>query len=670
MFNRKHAFRWHGFKRVVRPLAFALLLPAVGAHAQDTKLADDDGAPQSGAGLAYYIRMVDENPGDINNIHMLAIAHSQMGQHADAKKAINTALAREPENPNLYQGLGLIEEAAKNYKAAEAAFRKAFALAPSVHFRIDIVRVLEDDGRGVEAEKELNDIAFEHADNYGVQILVGEYLREQGEEARAFSAYDRAIKIDGKRPEAYVAKAKALGDKGRNREAIGVLRRGKTNATADEEIFYNLGIALFREREYEAAVQAYEEAAKLNPRMERAFNNMGVAYDKMKKLEKAISAFDKAIAADEDYAEAYYNKGLVTFKLRRFPVAETAFRKALEKNPDMADAKFFLGEIYFQQGNPSKALEIYKEALKTNPDNAGSHRRMGDIYLEQGKLDKAINEYWEAVGDDERNDDNREQLMRVLIARNTGDDMRRAVTLGQEGLSKNPFAVNVRTVLADALSLQQKPLSAEEILVEGVKKMGKNPKAHAALGHHYLGRGKLDKAKVSFNKALKLDKRSADALFGLAVIAQNEGSDRDAEKRLKRVLAIEPGHAQARTDLGCMYVRAGKFKTAKTHLERATKDEPRMGGAWYCLAFVNNFLLEGKKGEDAALTAFKKAVKVQPDLAEAHFKIGEILLKRGDKPGAKLAFAAAVKADRKHEKALVELERLSNVKVETSDPPK
>ncbi|MCP4500851.1 MAG: hypothetical protein GY822_12895 [Deltaproteobacteria bacterium] len=121
--------------------------------------------------------------------------------------------------------------------------------------------------------------------------------------------------------------------------------------------------------------------------------------------------------------------------------------------------------------------------------------------------------------------------------------------------------------------------------------------------------------------------------------------------------AVVPGHAQARTDLGCLYEQKKRHKDAKRELMRALKDEPRLGNAWYCLAFAENYLASDKE----MIFAFRRATQVQPDHAEAFFQLGKKLLDQGNKQGEKKAFAGVVKARSKYENALLQLEPLHDV---------
>ncbi|MBI4430839.1 MAG: tetratricopeptide repeat protein [Candidatus Omnitrophica bacterium] len=78
------------------------------------------------------------------------------------------------------------------------------------------------------------------------------------------------------------------------------LKAGPKNYLAE----YNLGVAYFRQREYEKALEHYAEVLKAWP--ERAFvhDNMGLAYFRTGKLEEARKSFESAVALDPSFEEA------------------------------------------------------------------------------------------------------------------------------------------------------------------------------------------------------------------------------------------------------------------------------------------------------------------------------------------------------------------------------
>jgi tetratricopeptide (TPR) repeat protein len=57
-----------------------------------------------------------------------------------------------------------------------------------------------------------------------------------------------------------------------------------------------------------------------------AFNNRGTAYIKLKQFEKAIQDYNQAIELDPEYTHAFNNRGLAYAKLKQFEKAIGFFK--------------------------------------------------------------------------------------------------------------------------------------------------------------------------------------------------------------------------------------------------------------------------------------------------------------------------------------------------------
>jgi tetratricopeptide (TPR) repeat protein len=646
-------------------VAALVALVTASAHAQDKgPVLVDEAAPA--AGVALYERLIIDEPGNPEAHQMLAVAYAELGKLDAARREIQIAIGLAPDTAGMFQGLALIERKAGNLTDAEAAIRRAHEMNPLVEYRLDLAQILLDAKRETEAEDIYRQLAVDFANDLNVQLALAETFREGGRYDDAHAAYDRALALKPNDVAVLLAKAKAYGDRGELPPALNTLTQARSTSPSDADVHYNLGIIYFRLRQFDAAVKSFRQAVELRPDFARAYNNLAVALDKMKENKQALEVLEKAVTVDPDFADAHFNRGLQAFKLQDWKLAITAFERTLTLEPDYADAKFYLGEVYYQTNQPAKALQVYKQALRMRPSDAATHRRLGDIYLGNNELDLAIGEYWAAVDADDRIQENVRQLMLVLMERKGDGDLRRAIKVGEGALQKDPSAIETRLLVATAHRSQGRALTARKILEEGMRLAPTDARTFAAYGSFLLEeKGMLAEAEKAFQEALRLQKDSVEAHYGMARIALDKGDRETAITRLRTALSTSPGYARARSELGCTLLYKGlqtndkdTLESSLVELKRASEDDPYMGQSWYCLGRVQ-LAREDVKGAEKS---FERAAKVEPRLGEAHYALGKIALSRGDQKRAKTSFEAAVKASPDNEQAVLELEKLRGVK--------
>jgi tetratricopeptide (TPR) repeat protein len=160
---------------------------------------------------------------------------------------------------------------------------------------------------------------------------------------------------------------------------------GGSNARAAEQVSYIRrndpafaaqldGDFLAGDKKYDAALAAYNESAKLNPRP-IIHVRISLVYQQRKEWDKAFAALDRAFAMDANYPFALYQVGRTAAlsgqqldrgeKCLRTYIA-MPIREELE-NPSIAAAHFRLGNILEKKGDIAGARTEYETSLKLDP---------------------------------------------------------------------------------------------------------------------------------------------------------------------------------------------------------------------------------------------------------------------------------------------------------------
>ena len=93
--------------------------------------------------------------------------------------------------------------------------------------------------------------------------------------------------------------------------AIALLEQVSISAPQKEHVFTNLGLAYFKQEDYDKAERAFQQAIRLNPDDAIAYNHLGIIKRLRGEFDAARLTYQKAIQIDGQYAGAYLNLGIL-----------------------------------------------------------------------------------------------------------------------------------------------------------------------------------------------------------------------------------------------------------------------------------------------------------------------------------------------------------------------
>ena len=152
----------------------------------------------------------------------------------------------------------------------------------------------------------------------------------------------------------------------------------------------------------------------------------------------------------------------------------------------------------------------------------------------------------------------------------------------------------------------------------------------AGLRHHRAGQ--LAEAERLYRKLLALDPRHADALHLLGAIAHQAGQYHLAVETIGKAIEIRPDIAAYHTNLGTAWKALGRLDEAIAAYRKAIDCNPDFADAH---ANLGNALRKlGRPGE--AVAAYNQAIRLKPDDAHAYSDLGNALQALG-RPGEAVA---------------------------------
>lgn len=159
--------------------------------------------------------------------------------------------------------------------------------------------------------------------------------------------------------------------------------------------------------------------------------------------------------------------------------------------------------------------------------------------------------------------------------------------------------------------------------------------AHSLLGVAYDKRGFGDRAKESFERAVKIDE-DADSLNNLGFSFYQSGNYRAAVDRLKRAAKLAPNDERILNNLGLAYCRLGKIDEAYKAFSRATG--PLTGNLNVAK------MLERFGREDDAIRYYEAARQIDPNNTIALRRLADLYQRVGrasESDAARAALALA-----------------------------
>ncbi|XP_034015765.1 LOW QUALITY PROTEIN: Bardet-Biedl syndrome 4 protein-like [Thalassophryne amazonica] len=175
----------------------------------------------------------------------------------------------------------------------------------------------------------------------------------------------------------------------------------ETNGMCEYAIYVQ-ALILRLEGKIQQSLELFQSCASLNPSSPDNLKQVARSLFLLGKHKAAIEFYNEAARLNEKDWEISHNLGVCYSFLKDFKMAEEHLNTALQFNKH--DKTFMmLGKVNLLAGDTDKAIEVYKRAVEFSPENTELLTTLGLLFLQLGKYQKAFKHLGNALTFDPNN---------------------------------------------------------------------------------------------------------------------------------------------------------------------------------------------------------------------------------------------------------------------------
>jgi len=455
-----------------------------------------------------------EQPSNAQIRNFRGIVLVRLGRNSEAADEYREAIRLDPSLVDAHKNLGFLEWTEHHFESARAQLEQALELAPDDPFaRYYLGRVQLDLGLYETAFQELqrSAMAWPADPQFLIEVANGYLALGQREKAREVMLRLSAMQLNDSEVEVV---ARLLFSAGDNATVIDLLRRlserlnpacprwaqfdlalsylmagNYAKAAAQGQVLIDaqsagagaeeaasawsvVGVAKARLGEAAAAVKAFRQASKLDPRREEHWLNLTRELMETDR-EEAISAAQEALKSDPDSYALNLRLGAAYLSLDRYSESESVFRQLVAAGDPLPTSYVGLAQVlmrtgrageavselaaagkklgpnflisYFQglaldrAGRPAEAILAFQDAIRLSPDSSEAHLGLGQTELMLGHNGEAVAELQKCL---QLRPGNAQAKRLLSQAYRRAGDNQAASRYSQESAEKEPPAQN------------------------------------------------------------------------------------------------------------------------------------------------------------------------------------------------------------------------------------
>jgi len=516
------------------------------------------------------------DPKSVPALVLLGNALAGLRNLDEAIDVAQRAIDADPERPGLHGNLATLQMAKGERDLAEAAFKKAVAMAGK---------------------------------NPGPYLALSNFYRSGGKLAEAERLLRAAYEFAPKDVKLNRALGSLMVEANRSPEAEQYM---KASAALDEDVQSRIGLADYylQSKRYADAVRILDELAKNKKTFTVAKIRTAIVQLGAGDRKKAFATIEEILKKDPKDVSALSFKARLLLADHRLDEAAAQVKNALTINPRSAQVQYMLGKVRMAQKNFEEARKAFNEALDLEPFGVDASMELAALHKRRGEIDTAISFAERSVKNQPDALATRLTLVRTLMARS--EDYPRAELEVKALVERYPKQSAVHALWGDIRILNRDPNGARKAYEAALTLDPDNVDA-------YSGLMALDQGTPRLSALVKrLDHRIANrtsvdsSLILLTAKTSILAADlKHAEELLRRTIDGDQGQLDAYILLGELYVLQRRIPDAiKEFLKLSTLDSQSIPAAT-----MLGLLYQQQKNLPEAKKWYEHAVQINPRLA-------------------------------------------------------
>ena len=370
-------------------------------------------------------------------------------------------------------------------------------------------------------------------------------------------------------------------------EALNLIKEALAEEPDNVELIKLAGLSEVNLGLWPEAKVHFETVVKFNSEDATSWFYLANCYNNLADFISAKNAYLKVIELRKEYVEAYKSLCVVFLKAELFSEAVEYAIKGQVYAPDDYIFDFVIGTANMKLKNFEESIEHFKKALEKDSNNMGVYNSLGTAYMASSKSDDAIKCYLKVI----------------------------------ELYPENPMSYYN---LGSVYQIQQKHDEACKYLKKAVELDDEDESFKVAYAMSLVKSEQYNEAISVYKKLLIQHPEKDNYKFNLVTCYEAIGDIQTSIRMLEGIVYVNPKFVLPAQKLANLYVQTNQLSRAKELYDKILLKNNPTAETLHRYAVLSSSLCD----TDTAERILKKAIRMNPDMANAHKDLAVIYLNK------------------------------------------